>query len=94
MDTFHTNLVPPPGGTFKVLLPPSYEINNPNKIFPLIIDLHGGNGSCEDLNVGYYKMHDNHYLPHAVVVTPSAARSQYINTFDKKNYGKIILHLN
>ena len=52
VDTFHTNLVPPPGGTFKVLLPPSYEINNPNKIFPLIIDLHGGNGSCEDLNVG------------------------------------------
>ena len=85
VDTFHTNLVPPPGGTFKVLLPPSYEINNPNKIFPLIIDLHGGNGSCEDLNVGFYKnAWDNHYLPHAVVVTPSAARSQYINTFDKK----------
>ena len=84
-ESFATSLVPAPGGEFGALLPEGYSTNHAP--YPLVLSLHGGGQDREILLTEnkdlYVSAMQNGTLPPCVVVMPSCARSNYLNTYDK-----------
>jgi S-formylglutathione hydrolase len=79
-----TELVPSPV-SYRVLRPPPVAVPVPARGYPLLLFLHGGNGSADLLDTVapiFERLWSEGALAPMVVATPSAGRSFYLDRFD------------